>query len=165
MVALLAGCQGRRSPSASENGPYLPPTLSAALAPTAVVTPTAPQTAPQPACTDQLIYLEDVTIPDGSVVAPGATLDKRWSVRNAGTCNWNENYRLKLIAGPDLGARPEQALYPARSGAQAEIRILFQAPADPGEYRSAWQAFDAQGQSIGDPIFIDVVVAPPSPTP
>lgn len=85
-------------------------------------------------------------------------MDKRWEVENTGNCNWDDHYRLRLIAGPDLGAQKEQALFPARSGSRAAIRILFKAPVEPGAYRSAWQAFDAQGEPFGDPFFIDIVV-------
>lgn len=57
-----------------------------------------------------------------------------------------------------MGTPPEKALIPARSGNQAEIRIIFTAPTEPGSYRSAWQAQDPQGDLFGDPIFIEIVV-------
>jgi hypothetical protein len=118
-------------------------------------------------CTNSLVYLEDITIPDGSPASLGEVLDKQWKVENAGTCNWDSSYRIKLIAGPPLEAPSEQALYPARSGSQATIRIIFTAPDEAGRYRSAWQAYDPQGAPFGDPIFIEFVVegATPSPMP
>ncbi|HNB52989.1 MAG TPA: NBR1-Ig-like domain-containing protein, partial [Anaerolineales bacterium] len=111
-----------------------------------------------PSCTNNLVYLEDLTLPDGTNVNPGETLDKRWQVKNDGTCNWESDYTLRLITGPDMGANPEQALYPARAGTEATLRILYTAPAESGIYRSAWQAFDPSGQAFGDPIFIEIVV-------
>lgn len=116
---------------------------------------------PTPPCTDSLRYIEDVTIPDGTLVTSGETLDKRWLVENNGTCNWDASYRLKLVAGPDLSAAAQQALYPARSGMQATIRIVFTAPGESGGYRSAWQAYSPDGLPFGDPIFIDVQVSAP----
>jgi hypothetical protein len=62
----------------------------------------------------------------------------------------------KLIAGPDMSASTDQALYPARSGSQATIRIIFTAPNESGVYRSAWQAHNPAGQPFGDPVFIEV---------
>lgn len=165
----LAGCKRE-----AQFTPFLPPTQAvpgtpAALQPlTSTENPLADQTvAPTeaPPCTDSLIYLEDLTIPDGSTVAPGALLDKRWQVRNSGTCNWDERYRIKLISGAAMGASPEQALYPARGGAELTIQIVFTAPAESGPYESSWQAFDPQGNSFGDPFFIQVVVEAPTPTP
>jgi hypothetical protein len=102
-----------------------------------------------------------MTIPDGSQVTLGETLDKRWEVENSGTCNWDERYSLRLVAGDDLGAQAQMGLYPARSGTVAPIRILFTAPSEPGQYRSAWQAYGPDGEAFGDQIFIDIVVVEP----
>jgi len=108
-----------------------------------------------------MLFIEDLTIPDGTVTSPGEALDKRWLVENNGSCNWDADYRLQLSAGQDLGAQTVQALYPARSGSRATIRIVFKAPLESGGYRSAWQAFAADGTAFGDPIFIDIQVSAP----
>jgi hypothetical protein len=155
---ILTACGGRENIAQTA---YIPPTPVGAppmASQSAVVY--NPPAAPAPLCADNLYYLQDLTIPDGTQVAPGSTLDKQWLVENNGTCNWDHAYRLRLIAGPDLGAPVEQALYPARSGTQAVIRIQFTAPSEGGTYRSAWQAYDPQGIPFGDPIFIEIVVSP-----
>jgi hypothetical protein len=151
-------------PASTAAPPYIPPTR-ALPSPTPVPPPTSTPSgrlpiAPPP-CTDQLTFIDDLTIPDGSVVSPGEELDKRWQVENSGTCNWDERYRLRLIAGASLGSPSEQALYPARSGTLVVIRILFTAPEEAGAYRSAWQAYGPAGEPFGDQIFIDIVVAEP----
>jgi hypothetical protein len=107
---------------------------------------------------NNLRFLQDITIPDGTVVFTGNQLDKRWLVENSGTCNWDREYKLKLIAGANMGVEDNQSLYPARSGAQVTIRIIYKAPEEPGIYRSAWQAHGPDDQPFGDPIFIEVVV-------
>jgi hypothetical protein len=143
---------------------YIPPTQPP---PTPTATRPPPSTpielrpAATPACTNQLTFQDDLTIPDGSQVIPGETLDKRWEVENSGTCNWDERYSLRLVAGNELGAQPQVGLYPARSGTLAPIRILFTAPQEPGPYRSAWQAYGPDGEAFGDQIFIDILVAEP----
>ena len=109
-------------------------------------------------CKDNLHFLEDLTVPDGTAVKPDEIVDKQWKVENTGTCNWDESYRLRLVQGPSLGATTEQALYPARGGASAVIRILFTAPHQPGTYRSAWQAHTPGGEAFGETIFIEIVV-------
>ncbi|OGO72649.1 MAG: hypothetical protein A2Z49_05115 [Chloroflexi bacterium RBG_19FT_COMBO_56_12] len=163
LVWLLAGCSG------SQATPFLPPTAAVEQAPAGVsaaaseaqdiqVQPAAPSATPD--CTNNLTYLLDLTIPDGSQVSAGSSLDKRWKVQNSGTCNWDERYRIKLVSGSDLGAQ-EQTLFPARSGTELTVQILFIVPAEPGTYQSAWQAHDPQGNPFGDPFYIQVVVQNP----
>ncbi len=145
----------------SHETPFLPPTLAPSAPKAASQTQSAARAqppTPQPSCSDNLVFIDDLSIKDGTVFPPGAQLDKRWKVENAGTCNWDQRYRMKLIAGSQLSVPAEQALFPARSGAQAVIRIVFTAPAEPGNYRSAWQAYNPQGDPFGDPFFIDIVV-------
>lgn len=113
---------------------------------------------PTAVCEDNLTFINDLTIPDGSAVKPGSALDKRWEVRNSGSCNWDARYQLRLTSGDPMGANEQQALYPARAGTSPVIRIEFQAPMQPGSYRSAWQAFNPAGEEFGDPVFIDIIV-------
>jgi hypothetical protein len=168
---LLAGCQavsGKLGVGQVEQDIYLPPTAVSAPAAAPIqaqsATATSPaaaiefQASPTPQCTDNLRFITDLTVPDGTQVAPGSPVDKQWQVENNGTCNWDSSYRLKFIAGADLGAPLVQALYPARSGTQPTIRLTFIAPAEPGTYRSAWQAYSPQDEPFGDPIFVEIVV-------
>ena len=160
LAFFLVACQEQATPTL-----YIPPTREITSAPPISNNTEAPQLtqlvqpSPSPVCSPGLTFLEDITIPDGTIVNPGDTLDKRWLVENNGSCNWNGDYSLVLIAGAELGAPSDQALIPARSGNQAEIRILFSAPSELGSYRSAWQAQDPQGDLFGDPIFIEIVVS------
>ncbi len=163
----LAGC-------ADQPPPYRPPTVAAhppsTVSTQAKITATSNQ---QPAgtqvpaatiaCSNNLTLVESLSIPDQSVVQPGQSLDKRWLVENSGSCNWDARYRLKLVYGVDLGATTEQAIYPARSGADVTLRILFTAPPEAGKYQSSWQAFDPQGQPFGDPLTLVVLVGSATP--
>ena len=163
---LFAGCSGLIREEAGDI--YLPPTPAGGATPLIAqptLTPIQGQAStlaalptPTPPCADSLRYIKDLSIPDGSQVSSGEKLDKRWSVENNGSCNWDKDYRLKLVAGPELGASVEQALYPARSGSLATIWISFTAPNEPGVYRSAWQAYNPTGQPFGDPVFIEIQV-------
>src|SRR5215208_1283379 len=157
---------------ASTPTPFRPPTIQAPLIePTLIIHPTQPvaviQSTPLPtifptvnpeACSNNLTFVEDLTIPDNTFTTFGLALDKQWQVENSGTCNWNSTYRLKHIGGAALGAPEELALYPARAGTQATIQVLFTAPFTEGVYESAWQATDSNGVAFGDPIYITIVV-------
>ncbi len=161
LFLFLAGCFPTHQPAKAlqQQTPFfLPPTPQNITPSPREGSSAAEQPSPAVECKDQLRFLSDLTIPDGTVVSPDSTLDKRWEVENSGNCNWNEKYRIRLIAGPEMDAQKEQALYPARSGSRATIRLIFKAPLEPGQYRSAWQAFNARGEPFGDPFFIDIIV-------
>ena len=171
-VFLVSGCV------TEETGAPAPPVLVAPVAPAAVSSPvatvpmvlaaTASPTAEEaeaaahpnatPACQDNLKFTADLTVPDGTIVARGALIDKRWQVENTGSCNWDERYRLKMISGAEMGLQAEQALNPARSGAPAVIRMLLLAPSKPGTYRSAWQAVSPAEDLFGDIIYVEIRV-------
>jgi hypothetical protein len=167
MLLSLAACSPAPTPT-----PFRPPTVQAPLIePTFIIHPTQEtiliQSTPLPTivptvdpeeCSNDLQHVEDLTIPDDTVITFGLVFDKQWLVQNSGTCHWHSNYRLQHIGGAALGAPEEMALYPARAGTQATIRILFTAPFAEGIYESTWQAVDAEGTSFGDPIFLRVVV-------
>ncbi|MCI0553552.1 MAG: hypothetical protein L0287_21610, partial [Anaerolineae bacterium] len=169
-ISLLSACTPASTPTL-----FIPPTAQAPLIePTFIINPTQNvvviQTTPLPTilpttnpdeCVNNLTFVSDLTIPDNSFVTYGATIDKQWLVQNSGTCNWDETYRLRHIGGAALGAPEEIMLYPAKSGTQANIQIIFTAPFTDGEYESAWQAFDPFGLAFGDPIYIRIQVVAP----
>ena len=162
ILLLLAACGGLETISTPTVTLYKPPTVDP-LAVQLQETEAAKLTAeslptPTPACTNGLEFVEDITVEDGSVVSPGQRLDKRWKVLNAGSCNWDVDYEVGLIAGPAMNVPNTQALFPALSGTAVEIHMVFTAPDEPGSYRSAWQAFDPNGNPFGDPFFIDIQV-------
>ena len=142
-------------PVSLEDLPTITPIPTNTIVPTYSVRPTV--TGP---CTNNLTFVADITIEDNTTVSIGSSMDKQWLVTNSGTCNWNSTYRLKWISGELFGTSGEQALYPARAGTQAELRIIFSAPAVEGTYESAWQAFGPDGAAFGDPVFVKIVVIP-----
>ncbi len=172
ILLLLAACGGE-GVLAPTTGVYRPPTqavtaTSAPVNPAGAREAAAPEEArptPEPSCTNALWFMQDLTIPDGTLVQPGEKLDKRWQVQNAGSCNWNENYQVRLIAGPNMGVPQSQALFPALSGTEVTIRMNLIAPQEPGSYRSAWQAYSPEEEPFGDPFFIDIVVEGEAPQP
>lgn len=167
ILVFLSACSPDSTPT-----PFRPPTASAPfIEPTFIIQPTQEivviESTPLPTifpttnpadCVNDLTFLEDLTVPDNMFATFGLALDKQWLVENSGTCHWNSGYRLRNIGGAALGAPEEIALYPARAGTQAPLRILFTAPFSEGVYESAWQAIDANGNPFGDPIYIRIAV-------
>jgi len=161
---LLQACAPTPTPT-----PFIPPkaatpTQALVQGATPVIPTSTPQLEPTPSptatppCEDSLAFVKDITVPDGTVVSPGGTVDKQWLVQNNGSCNWDSGYRLKFVGGSELGAAKEQALYPARAGSQATLRLTFTAPSEPGTYSTAWQAFNPEDVAFGDAIFMEISV-------
>ena len=170
LLAVALGCSSQPAAELGEgeNGEVYRPPAGAPQTPLVLPLPSPSSTAskfeepaaptPTPTCFDDLRFAKDLSIPDGALVSPGELIDKRWEVENAGTCNWDRRYSLRLIQGSGMGAPDIIALYPARGGTQAMVQILFTAPGEPGTYRSAWQVFNPGGEPFGDMIYVEVVV-------
>jgi hypothetical protein len=168
LLILLTACTPQATPTL-----FIPPTARvsmptglpagspAAAAASATPRPTSTAVAPSSTpCTNDLRFVQDVTIPDGTSVLPGELVDKQWLVTNTGSCDWDARYRLRLLTGDSMNAAVEQALYPARAGTQATLRIVFTAPQDPGNHQGAWQAVAPDGQPFGEAVYVQVNVAP-----
>jgi hypothetical protein len=162
-IAAATACGGE-TPSPTPKLSWTPwPTATAQqLAPTRL-----PSAAPtqRGSCSDSARFVEDLTIPDGSVVTPGTQLDKRWAVQNNGTCDWGPGYRLVWVGGEVMPGPDSVDLYPARAGERATLRVVMQAPAEPGDYISRWRAQSPEGIQFGDEIYMLIVVEAPTPTP
>ena len=139
---------------------FIPPTLSHAATEIPLATPTEIQPSPTPFCENDLTFIQDINYPDNTEVAPGMLVEKVWLVENSGTCSWDSLYRIRFMEGTNMDAEMEQALYPARSGGQAQIQITFVAPDQTGINFSTWQAYTPNGEPFGDQFYIQIVVNP-----
>lgn len=158
LAALLAGCQPGASSGEETPAPnFLPPAADPAQAGESGEG-LAPLPTRQLDCENGLEFLDDLTVPDGTEVAPGRSLAKRWLVKNTGSCSWDRSYSFQLISGLALGAEKDQDLFPARPASKAALEIVFTAPDNPGRYNSWWQAFDPDGARFGDPVYMEIVV-------
>jgi hypothetical protein len=112
--------------------------------------------------------VDDITIPDGSTLAPGSSFTKIWRLRNNGTCTWDTTYRLFFVSGDLLGGRnltflPEEVA----PGETIDISMDFTAPNFEGEYRGNWQIRNTNGEIFGTsatanrPFWVDVRVRAP----
>jgi len=56
-------------------------------------------------CADS-IFVQDMTIPDGTVETAGAVFQKTWRMRNTGTCAWDGGFKFAFAYGTKLGTGP-----------------------------------------------------------
>jgi hypothetical protein len=116
------------------------------------ITP-GPVTVPPSAC-DRAFFVADVTVPDGTVMNPGATFKKTWRLRNVGTCSWSNAYQLVFSSGQQMGG-PSSAAFPlaqgqvVAQGQTVDVTIDLTAPTAPGTYRGFWMFKNANGVLFG----------------
>jgi len=158
LCILTAGCLSPENPGTpTPEVLFIPPIPgSSFVAGTQVLAPAPPTQ--QGNCQNQLTYLNDLSIPDGTEVKPGEKITKRWLIVNEGSCNWDQSYSFQLISGLSLGAKKVQELFPARQNTRAILELNFTAPDNPGRYNTWWQAHDPSGGRFGDPVYMDITV-------
>ncbi len=95
-------------------------------------------------------FVADVTIPDGTIIPPGATFTKVWRLKNNGTCTWNINYSVVFSGGDRMGgASPTPLTTNVAPGETVDISITFTAPTTEGKYRSNWKLRAPDGTEFG----------------
>jgi hypothetical protein len=122
-----------------------PPALPTPTPTQAPVTPT-----PRPGLCDAASFVADVTIPDGTTLAPKTDFTKTWRLRNVGTCTWTTDYDLVFVSGDQMGAPASVPVTKfVKPGETLEISVRMSAPAKLGRYSGSWQLRNANGKIFG----------------
>lgn len=104
-------------------------------------------------------FVADVTYPDGTVVQDNANLAKVWSIKNSGTCTWDDGFSLQPITGDAKGTwvidEDKEFVEP---GEIIEIQIDVKTPSTGGEWGGCWKMQGDNGQFFGTPLCLLVVV-------
>jgi Ig-like domain from next to BRCA1 gene len=149
-----------------------PPTVT--LPPTDVVNPTNTPQPPPPTAVpcDQVTFISDVTVPDGSKLSGGQTFTKKWLLKNTGSCTWTTSYAAVFSSGEKMGAPNEVNLTGnVAPGQTMELAINMTAPAATGKYQGNWKLHNQNGTVFGLPnglafyVSIEVVQAAVTQTP
>ncbi|GLD93914.1 hypothetical protein PINS_up002519 [Pythium insidiosum] len=113
-----------------------------------------------------LIFVEDVTVPDGTMVAPETEIVKSWKVKNSGAVAWPEGCVLEMQSGrfgvsPFEGdpSRINVAVPPLFPGLEYVIETQFTTPVECGRYRAFWRMVDPTGTRFGHRLWIDIFVS------
>jgi hypothetical protein len=101
-------------------------------------------------CEDRAEFVDDVTIPDDTVLLPGESFVKTWRLKNAGTCTWTTGYGLVFVEGNQMeAASPSPLTAEIKPGQEGDVSIQFKSPGTPGTYRSDWALANPSGVRIG----------------
>lgn len=114
---------------------------------------------------DWAAYVKDVTIPDGSIFAPGAEFTKTWRLQNIGTCAWTPSYDLVFSSGDKMGSNVAVGIpttvYPNQV---VDVSVTLRAPSSEGSHRGYWGLRNAAGVIFGigytakDAFYVDIKV-------
>jgi hypothetical protein len=104
----------------------------------------------QPAdCTNRARFVNDVNIPDGTVVKRGEWITKTWTLENYGTCPWNENYKVVWNNEDIIN---QQQLFDVgvnlEPGEQGEISVTFPVQGS-GSTHISFLLADTSGETFG----------------
>jgi hypothetical protein len=98
-------------------------------------------------------FVADVTIPDGTIIAAGATFTKTWRMRNTSSCDWGEGYTIAFFSDTPMHPTGSEPVRPTPSNAIAEISVPLTAPTQPGVYTTTWRLRDPAGRFFGHRVF------------
>ena len=104
-------------------------------------------------------YVSDVTIPDNTVEAPGASFVKTWELQNTGTCTWDTTYKLGYISGDQMGGAATKLTSSVAPSQQVQVSVSLTAPTASGTYTGYWRLEDGQGNWFGGSVTVVIVVS------
>jgi hypothetical protein len=139
--------------------------LPTAALPTVAPTAIPPTPLPTEDTCNRAKWIEDVTVPDGSVYLPNATFTKTWRIQNVGTCTWNTSYAVVYSGGDHMNEPAVTAfLGTVAPGATVDLSVPLKSPAENGEYttyfmlRSDTGVLFGTGATFSAPVFAQIKV-------
>jgi hypothetical protein len=95
-------------------------------------------------------FIKDVTVPDGTVLAPNEGFVKTWRLRNKGTCGWTTDTKLVFTSGAQMSGPSVEALtsYVA-PGQTVDVSVVLTAPGTTGRYVGYWMLRSPEGTLFG----------------
>ncbi len=148
--------------------PLAAPSVAQAAAPTPLSLSTSPPasvavppaTLP-PNCVNDSAFVQDVTIPPGTTLAPGQPFDKVWRVRNTGTCPWGSDYRIIFIDGIGMTQAISAPVPDTPPGGTADLAVPMTTPTRAGNQNTLWQLKAPNGDLFGPVLGVSILVSTP----
>jgi hypothetical protein len=108
---------------------------------------------------DNAAYVSDVTISDGTELAPGQAFTKAWEFANTGSRTWSKAYSITFVSGNDMNGSDTEINQSVASGAYADISVSLTAPDEEGTYIGYWRLADKRGTVFGEQVYVQIVVS------
>ncbi|MBQ6518823.1 MAG: transporter substrate-binding domain-containing protein [Anaerolineaceae bacterium] len=125
--------------------------------------PAANEAPVQANCYNDMVFLGDLTAPDGLSIDGGETFVKSWRVMNTGTCTWTQKYKFSTVYGVPMGVINYYLPKSVAPGEIVDITFELTAPDFPGWYTGTWQMFSPEGIIFGHPVWTEIYVPTANP--
>lgn len=118
-------------------------------------------TLPVPTGVDDAAFVDDVTIPDDTLIEAGKRFTKTWRIRNTGTRPWGAGYQLVFVGGANIAPTHSVPLPATAAGQTADVSVEMTAPAVPDTYWANWRPQNPQGANFGQMVYVKMRVPAP----
>lgn len=108
---------------------------------------------------DNAAYVSDVTVADGTELAPGETFTKTWEMVNTGSCTWSKSYSISFLSGDSMEGSQTTITHTVAPGESANISVSLTAPDNTGTYTGYWTLTNASGTSFGEDVYVLITVS------
>ena len=106
-----------------------------------------------------LLYIEDVNIPDGTQMKAGETFTKTWLVQNIGGCAWRAGFTFNHFGGDPMRGSTVTLTEAIPTGAKRELSVELVVPSGvTGLIQSSWRMADENGIFFGDTLSVNITV-------
>jgi hypothetical protein len=153
-------------PPATETPIVIIATAIPSSTPVPLATNTATQVPIEEPC-DNVQFVSDVTVEDGTDYSPGEAFTKTWRLKNIGTCPWTSEYDLVFYGGDAMGGPASQPLTAVdiATGVTVDISVDLVAPVDEDRYNGEWILRNDAGILFGmsgeNPFWVEIEVVDP----
>lgn len=106
-----------------------------------------------------LLWIEDITIPDGTQMKAGEVFTKTWLVQNIGGCAWHVGFTFQNVGGDSMRGNTVVMQEAIQTGSKREISVQMVVPTGvSGVIQSSWRMADEFGNFFGDTLSVNIVV-------
>jgi hypothetical protein len=112
---------------------------------------TTPYTSPYAgeSCTHRAELVEDVTIPDGTMLDVNSPFEKTWRIQNTGTCPWGDGYQLVFLDEEAMSNTQSIPVPATASNQTVDLTVPMTAPSTPGVHVGQWRLQKPGGELFG----------------
>merc|ERR1719502_794087 len=114
-------------------------------------------------------FVRDVTIFDGTQMAPSTSFTKIWRLKNTGEVPWPAGSKMLFVGGDQMTSElmvPLSRATPVEPGEEVDVAVEMLAPAELGRYLGYWRLVGPHGRrKFGQRVWCHVQVVDPSAGP